>query len=302
MITTKHFFLAAGLALLASPALADTPIDQTRPLASGAQLDVSNVKGAVIVRGWDKHEVHVTGSLGANTPELEITGDAKHLSIKIKNQGHNGWLNWGSDSNMGPTRLELSVPRDVNLDVNVVSARAHVDGLAGGNLDFDTVSGNLEIHADSPALKLNSVSGDVRVEGHSDKLDVNTVSGDVHVQRVGHDATAQTVSGNVTLTAQSLRKLVVDTVSGDIDIQAGLTTDATARMHSMSGDIRLTLDGRPDAELAAKSMSGDIHSAFGKVDSSGYGPGTRLSHTLGAGSGHIRLESLSGDIDIRQGH
>lgn len=297
----KHLFLVAAITLFAPPLLAGTPVDETRPLAPDGQLDVSNVKGAVVIRGWDKPEVHVTGTLGANTPGLDITGDGTHLTIKVKNEGGGGWLDWGSDSDMGPTRLELSVPKGVSLTVNVVSARVKATGLEGGKLDFNTVSGNLDIAADSPSVKLDSVSGDARLDGRSGELKINTVSGDVHVRRVDHAASAQTVSGDVRLAGGPLRKVAVDTVSGDIHVAASLAADSAARLHSMSGDIHLDLRGDADASLHAKSMSGDIRSAFGKATSSGYGPGSSLEYTLGDGGGRVTLESLSGDIDIRKG-
>lgn len=297
----NHFLLLAGLVFIAPPALADTSIDQTHELSPDARLSVSNVKGAIIIHTWDKPRVHITGTLGANTPPLEVEGGKNHLTIKVKNNSGGGWFNWSGSSSMGPTRLELTVPKGVNLEVNVVSARVKADGLEGGKLDLDTVSGNLQVTADSPSVTINSVSGGVKLGGKAARLDVNTVSGDVRIERVGNQASAQTVSGDVQLSGGPLQKASVDTVSGDIDIAASLAPDTSTRLHSMSGDIRLRLEGKAGADLNAKSMSGDIRSAFGKAGKPTYGPGSRLHYKLGDGKGDITLESLSGDIDIRKG-
>lgn len=301
LLLSSWAFLLTGLVLAAPPVLADTPIDQTRALAGDGTLSVSNVKGAVIIHTWDKSEVHITGTLGSNTPKLDISGDQSHLTIKVKNNGSGGGLfNWGRDSRMGPTRLELNVPRGINLDVTVVSARIKADGLKGGTLDLDTVSGNVEVQADSPAVKLNSVSGDIVLDGHAEDLDANTVSGDLRVRQVGSRASIQTVSGDIHLEGGTLQKASLDSVSGDIEVRAGLATDTTARLHSMSGDIRLGLRGKVQATFSAKTMSGDIRSVFGKVDSSTYGPGSSLHYATDDARGDVTLESLSGDIDIRK--
>ena len=64
--------LACATAL---PALAATPIDQTRPLDPRGRVEIDNLKGRVEVRAWDRPEVKITGSLGAGVEKLSVEGD-----------------------------------------------------------------------------------------------------------------------------------------------------------------------------------------------------------------------------------
>lgn len=295
--------LLAAFVLATAPALADTPIDQTHALDPDATLSVRNVSGTVIVHTWDRHQVRITGTLGDNVRKLEVSGDAHDLRIRVKgpNDDSDGF-HWGSDSSMGPTTLNLTVPKGVNLQLHTVSARIQADGLEGGEIDAKSVSGNVVISAKSPDVEIDSVSGDVKLTGSAKEVDVTTVSGDIQVERVNHEATAQSVSGNIRLAGGPLDEVSMESVSGDMYLDGTLTDDASAKLHSMSGDIHLTLAGQPQANLEATTFSGDIHSAWGTVDEPTYGPGSKLHTRIGKGGASITLKTFSGDVDIRQGH
>ncbi len=290
--------LLVAFALVAGPVLADTPINQTHALAADGHLSVSNVAGAVIVHTWSKNRVGITGTLGSGS-RIEISGNADDLTIKIKQKDKDS--GWFSHTDMGPTTLELKVPAHVSLDVDTVSARITADGLAGGKLDLDTVSGNIRLDTDNPDVTINSVSGDIELSGSTAKLDVNTVSGDVRVDKVGSKASAQTVSGDVRMHGGPFRDVSVETVSGDITLAGAMDHEVNAKLHSMSGDIRLIIDGSMQPDLDVSSFSGDIHSALGEVTTPTHGPGSSLHFKSGQG-GDITLDSFSGDIDIRKQH
>ena len=110
------------LAVAAAPAFAATPIDQTRPLDPHGRVEVSNVKGRIQVRAWDRNEVHLTGSLGDNVEKLIFDGDRDALRIKPqypRNSGHSG-----------PTTLILSVPLQAALEIDAVAAEVDIEGVA----------------------------------------------------------------------------------------------------------------------------------------------------------------------------
>ena len=87
----------------AFPALAATPIDQTRPLDPHGQVEIDNLKGRIQVRPWDRNEVRITGSLGAGAEKLVVEGGGRHLLVKAQ-YPRNG--NRGTE----PTTLLLQVP------------------------------------------------------------------------------------------------------------------------------------------------------------------------------------------------
>ena len=86
----------------AFPALAATPIDQTRPLDPRGRVEIDNLKGRVEVRAWDRPEVKITGSLGAGVEKLSVEGDrgALHIEVKYPNRANN----------TEPTVLVVQVP------------------------------------------------------------------------------------------------------------------------------------------------------------------------------------------------
>lgn len=296
-IIRSIIFLAATLVAL--PALADTtPINQTHDLAPKAHLSVSNVAGAVIVQTWNKSQVGMTGSLGFNS-KIEVSGDADDLTIKVKglHEDDSGWFHWGDD-NMGATTLKLMVPAGISLDVDTVSANVNAKGLHGGKLDLQTVSGNVRLDATSPQVRIKSVSGEVTLDGTADHLSITTVSGDIRARQAVHDATAQSVSGDIRLGGGPLEEVQMESVSGDLNLDATLAADADANLHSTSGDIEVNLGGTAQATISANTFSGDIRSAYGTVHTPEYGPGSSLDAKVGNGGATITLKTMSGDIGI----
>src|SRR6185312_183690 len=81
MQTTR--LLPLLLCLCVGSALADTPIDLRHAASAHTHLDISNVKGAVSVIGWDRPELQVTGQLGEGAQPLAITGSAQALSLRV---------------------------------------------------------------------------------------------------------------------------------------------------------------------------------------------------------------------------
>ncbi|MET0230605.1 MAG: hypothetical protein ABW186_06715, partial [Rhodanobacteraceae bacterium] len=64
------FLASAMLLAVAGAAAAGTPINETRKADANARIDVSNIKGAVTVSGWDRNEVSISGSLGDGAKQL----------------------------------------------------------------------------------------------------------------------------------------------------------------------------------------------------------------------------------------
>ena len=115
--------LTALLACVAAPAFAATPINETRPLAARGRVDISNVKGRIEVRTWDKPEVAITGSLGEGAERLQVEGDRHNLEVKVRYPRNS--------RNAEATTLILDVPQRANVDIDGVAVTIDVSGLAG---------------------------------------------------------------------------------------------------------------------------------------------------------------------------
>lgn len=277
---------------------ADTPIHESRNVASDAKIAIHNVKGGVRVSGWDQNRVQIDGTLGSGAKPLQISGDTHLLTLRVEPaNASSGWFGH-DDSNMGPSVLDVRIPRSAALSVGVVSAPVSVEALSGPSVDINTVSGRVHLSTRSDAVHVGSVSGDVELAGSARKLEVQTVSGDVQAATLTGNASAQTVSGDIVLRAGALSKVDLGTVSGKVQIDAAVAPAAAWKIETMSGDVRVGLPTNTSAQVKADTFSGELHSDFGTPTMSSHGPGSHFGVKLGTGSGAVSIDSFSGDIKL----
>lgn len=299
-MTSRTYLL--GLLFAASPALADTAIDQSRPLSATGQVSIENVKGSIVVRGWDRPEVRITGTLGEGVEKLEIEGDGDSLRIEVKNPGSGGGLfNWGGGDRSKPSVLEVTLPATASVNVESVSAGIDVTGVRGRRLSAESVSGSIDVRDSAPGeARFDTVSGDVDAELESRDVGADSVSGNISLGgRIGGRVSLDTVSGNASLDATSLDRLTLSSVSGDGRLRTGLAEGGALSADTVSGRLSLDLPADTSARLRVETFSGSITSPVGEVKTQQYGPGKSLDARLGSGSGEIRLESFSGSVRIR---
>lgn len=285
--------LATWLVLSTAPALASEPIDETRPLASDELLMVSNVSGEIEIEAWGKNEVEITGELGRRST-LDITKSSRGLRIEVKPE--NG--NWGSNG-PGDTYLQIRAPGDARLEISGVSASIRIDGFDSRGIEAETVSGDIEVMADADRLELIAVSGDVEFSGNARRTTAETVSGDITLKGVSGELEVSMVSGDLELSGDVFSRGQFESVSGNLELHLTLDSGARMTVESMSGDVTVYLPSDQEAEFTAQSFSGKVRSKFGQAERVKNGPGTQLNYISGDGSAQIRLESFSGDIDIR---
>ncbi|MEI2262732.1 DUF4097 domain-containing protein [Stenotrophomonas indicatrix] len=283
--------LCAALLLVPAMALADTRVDERHNVAAGGRIELSNVAGKVTVRGWDRNDVQLTGTLSDGLQlRQEKSANRVRWEIEYPRRGNNG----------GAT-LTLNVPRSVELLLSTVSADQDISGVDVRRLQADTVSGNLAAAGRSGDSVLNTVSGNVTARLQTPRLDVNTVSGRIEAGGgVSGEIGAQTVSGRVGVDAGRIQRLVVETVSGGIDLSAtALAPGGRINIESVSASVSLRLPRTVSAQLSVNSFSGSINSDAGKVERPRYGPGSSLDARLGSGDGDIRVQSHSGSVQVR---
>ena len=284
-----------GLLLLAAAgaALADTEVDETRDMAPDGRVTVENVSGRIEVEAWDRAELRVTGTLGDSVEELEISGSENSLRVIVRNRQSRGR---GPDD----TDLVLRVPTGASLQAVAVSADVDVRGLAGGEVNVSSVSGDITVEAAASRVDLVSVSGDVSYSGEAPRLRAENVSGELVLLGPDGEIEVSTVSGDVRLEAGQVERGRFESVSGDLDLALEVADGGRLTLESMSGDAVLRLPGGQQGEFEAQTFSGSIDADFGAVDRPKYGPGERLSHRQGSNGATIRLNSFSGDIEIHQ--
>ncbi|MEL1263590.1 DUF4097 family beta strand repeat-containing protein [Pseudoxanthomonas putridarboris] len=297
MRTTIAFSLLLGSALLASPALAQTAIDETRPLDPRGRVDINNIKGRIEVRGWERDEVKITGTLGKGVERLQVDGGGPHLSVEVRYPKSGGW--GGNQS--GPTELVLMVPLRADLDIESVAADVHVTGMASNELSISSVSGSVVAAAAPRKADVETVSGSAHLTLNSADVDVQTVSGNIVLRgRLNGDISTETVSGRieVTVNGEQVRDLSTSTVSGRAEVSTALAPGGEISMESVSGDLLLRLPANVSAQVRGETFSGGLK-ATGVTIEKRSGAGRSFNTRYGDGRGRVKLETFSGSAEVR---
>jgi hypothetical protein len=291
----KFGALFAALLAASAPAwalAATRNIDQHQAADPKGTVEIINVAGSVQVSAWDKPEVSVTGQIGDRVERVDLTSSGNHTTLRVVLPSGS---NWGGD---GAAHLVVHVPMGSGLDVSLVSADLEVSGVSGTQ-QIRGVSGSIQC-AGAAQTRVNTVSGAVHVTTASESpAEIETVSGDVSVEGAGGDVSVQTVSGDGRLALGSVGKLRLRTVSGDFVVTARLAPAASFEGESVSGDLNIGLKDNPGAEYDLQSLSGGIGSCNGhEPEHSKYGPGSRLTFTVGDGKARVHMSSKSGDLSV----
>jgi len=72
-----------ALIAAAPAAWAGTPINERAAADPAGQVEISNIAGSVVVTGWDRAEVEVTGELGKGAERLEFSRAGKLTRVKV---------------------------------------------------------------------------------------------------------------------------------------------------------------------------------------------------------------------------
>jgi len=286
--------LLAVACIAALPALAATPINQARPLDARGRIEIDNLKGRVEVRAWDRPEVRLSGSLGNGVEKLVFDGDRRLLRVEVRYPSR--------QRNTEPTTLILQVPLQADIEIETVSADIDVHGVASSYLSLQSISGDITANGAPRSASIETVSGDARLTFNSGDVEVDTVSGDLVLSgRLNGKVSVETVSGNLRVDSKGerLRKLSAATVSGDVAAMLALAADGAVEMESVSGDLVLAVPRDLSAEVSGESFSGDLRAPGAKIQREEFGPGSSFNARYGKGKGQIRLETFSGDAELR---
>ncbi|AXK71692.1 hypothetical protein DWG18_04890 [Lysobacter sp. TY2-98] len=294
--------LATALALAVAPAVAGTPINQTRPLDPRGRVEIENVKGSIDVRAWDRPEVKIEGTLGEGVEKLEIEGSGDSLRIAVKYPESHGFGRLMGGRSSEPTTLRITVPTRADLDISAVSADVTAWGVAPSKLSIDNVSGNTKVAAAADRVDVNSVSGDVDLTINRADVDVQSVSGDIRLSgRLGRDIGVESVSGgiNVDVIDSQVERFEGTSVSGDIGIQTALAPHARMKLETVSGDVKLLLPRNVSAEVRGESFSGTLRAPGATIARPEHGPGSNFRQRYGNGDAEVSIETFSGDAELK---
>jgi DUF4097 and DUF4098 domain-containing protein YvlB len=143
---------------------------------------------------------------------------------------------------------------------------------------------------------VKSVSGGITLDGVSGEVDANTVSGAVEAQGLDGKLSFNTVSGDLTLADAWVERMDANTVNGDITADVDLDPLGGIQVTTVSGEVTLRLPAEADTAIHLHSVSGDVRSEFNGLRRSSMPAAHGVSGTLGAGSGHVSVTTMSGKV------
>jgi DUF4097 and DUF4098 domain-containing protein YvlB len=280
--------------VLAAPAwaLAQTPVDQKRPAAPSGKVTIENMSGSVKVTGWDRAEVQVKGTLGEGA-ELSFDGGENQTSIEVEAE-HGNPMGIKSD-------LEVFVPAGSSVSIEGFAASISVAGVTG-SVSAETVNGSITQTGAAKGVELQSVNGTIEVTKASGRIQAEAVNGAVTVRDASGEIEASTVNGKLLVTGGSFDRAALESVSGGVRFEAGLSAKATLSVESVSGSVELFFPAGFGAEFSVSTFSGAITNELGPAaeKSSRWTPEKELSFTTGSGGARVTVETLSGAVSIRK--
>ncbi len=252
----KKLILLTMCVLVAAPALAGAkPIDESLPASPDADVSIELIAGKITIVGWDRNEVHVTGTINDRWEEFEMKGDKNDISIEISPvEGEHRDVKLEAD-------LQISVPRGAELSVESVSAPLDVQGLAG-SLSVESVSGSIGIGGGLRELEIEAISGEVEIETTADLRAVSVeivtgsvvMSGDLHSSG---DYSFESVSGKITLEVPAgfAADYEIETFSGKIENDFGPRPEKADLLPAEN--LSFTV-GSGGADVSVETLSGVI--------------------------------------------
>jgi DUF4097 and DUF4098 domain-containing protein YvlB len=193
--------------------------------------------------------------IGANDVRVgdRQTNNRVELSVHVPN------MHFGVSFHSRSVRIELTVPRDSDLNLHTGDGNIRVLG-ARGNLRLDSDDGELEVEQADGPLKADTRDGNIHVEGTFSELDLDTGDGNIDAEvqpgsKMASGWILRTGDGNVSLRLPDNFAADVDAHTGDGHVQLDLpvTVNGSMRESSVRGKMN---GGGPRLEI--RSGDGNI--------------------------------------------
>jgi hypothetical protein len=259
-------------------------------LSGHSKLVVHNGSGQVHVHKGSANQIEIKTTsfsygitLGSNQAQPTYTQDGNTVTIDGSQGNPNVVGTSGYD-------LDITVPEDVDLDIQNNSGDIDVGEELTGSASLKTGSGDIKANGINGDVKIETGSGDIKANNLSDKVEIKSGSGEIKLNNVSGKLDLQTGSGDINVDGVTLKgDGSIKAGSGDIDLEnVTLNADANYQLHSGSGSVTVKLPEDGAFTLNLKSGSGDINNDFDGT-SIGTNPKARLD-----------IDTGSGDIDVKK--
>jgi len=284
--SVRQILLPLGAVLLPAAlmwAAGEGQIEKSFDTTREPRVSLNNVKGHVLVRGWDKALVHVVYTVASTRMEVD--------SEILPNTGP-------ADKVHFETHL-----LDATLPASEQGADYTLDVPSGASLDIRNPQGRIRIEGMQADASLQSVGGDISIRDYSGHLTVHSVAGDIEIIRPSGTVEAYTITGNLHFISPATTKLHGSTTSGRILYEGDFMVRGDYILSAYSGDVDIVCPPSASYELSAKTLKGKVINTMPmtrrRESASSLGASNSLLGTRNTGKATVELTSFSGNIHIR---
>jgi DUF4097 and DUF4098 domain-containing protein YvlB len=288
--TAIENFLKRTVALLAL-ALVSTVVlsagemrqEKTFDTTREPRISLTNLKGQILVRGWDKAQVHVVYTVASPRAEVDTeflpeTGPVEKVHFSIHE------LDASVATSEAAADYTLDVPTGSRLEIRNPQGKIRVEGIQGD-------------------ASIDSVGGDIVVANYSGHLSVRSVGGNIEVSHPSGDVEVSSVTGNLHFVSPSTSKLRGTTTSGHIIFEGDFMDRGDYMLSAYSGDVDVVCPPSASYELRAKTVKGKVVNTMSMThrhrSASPQDSANSLLGTYNTGKATVELTSFSGTIRIR---
>ena len=257
-------------------------LEKTFRTTESPRITLSDLKGVIVVRGWNKSEVHAVCS--TSSPRVEIDSDQMPAAGEAEKLNFATHLldERGADENQSA---------DYTLDVPV-----------GSSLDIHDPDGSISVERVSGDEWIESVRASVMVSDGAGHVSIRSLNGDIDLIRPTGRIEASSVMG--TLRFRNSTSPIVrahTTGSGRIIFEGTFVPSGDYVLSSYQGDVEISCPASDSFELRARTVRGKVDNEL-QLNRKSHVPfsyGSGLFGVHNQGDATVELTSYSGTIHLR---
>jgi len=259
--------------------------EKTFEAAPNPRVTVTNARGQILVRGWDKPRVQIIWTVVS--PYVEVDSEAippNGPADKIHFTTH--FLYPMVSGNNQTADYSLDVPMGTDLEIRNTQGSVRIDKLQGDDASVETVGAAIFVSDFTGHLFVRSIGGNIDVIRASGRVEAYSITGDLH------------------FVSPTTSKLRATTTSGRILFEGDFPDGGDYSLSDYSGDMEIICPPSASFELSAKTDRGKLENDMPMTIR--HQPATPLSSanslfgTHLTGKASVNLRSFSGTIRIRQ--
>jgi hypothetical protein len=272
LLASCFLLLASCLWAAEEPGRVEKSLDTT----SNPRVSVSNLRGNVVVKGWDKSQVHALLTTASSKLEVDIEPTPpKGQADRVRFLTHA--LDAPANSNGESADYSLDVPVNSTLDIRDPQGSVRVEKVQG-DVHVYTVAAPISVTEASGHLQVESVGGNIEIVRASGRVEASSVNGDIRfTSPTSAELRGITSSGKIVYQGDFVPRGNYDlaTYSGEVDVFCPATAsfELTAKTKGkVDNDFRMTPDHRhtPPSSPYYTSFFGTYHEGKATLDVRSY--------------------------------